>query len=220
LYDAIYDQARELLRKSSSKPSAENKRAKKSLTRGLADLKVIGDDVRLLKLVVDFHGIGRVDLKGDDGVCVVEGRLTDQGREALKALEESDVAVRLMSPGEKLISDMLSAASKPFMITGNYDITHAMVDRLNSRGVQLGVDLDPQQVGDFITRLEQARQQLGERRNLVAFLTSTKGLDEAKQPLYLGLIDRGWAHNEICGGREHGGLVGGGNLSTLGGKPE
>ena len=42
------------------------------------------------------------------------------------------------------------------------------------------------------------------------------GLDEAKRPLYLGLIDKGWTHNEINGNREHRGLVGGGNLSSIG----
>jgi hypothetical protein len=119
-----------------------------------------------------------------------------------------------------LINDMLSAASKPFIITGDYQITYDMVDRLNSRAVRLGVNFDPKNVGDFITRLEKARNLLGERSNLFAFLTAAKGLDEAKKPLYLGLIARGWTHNEVCGGREHRGLVRGGNLGTAGGRSE
>jgi hypothetical protein len=228
LYDAIYDRARELFRGAPSpgdsgggaKASNQSPRATKSVGRGLADLKLIGADMRLLELVVDLYAIGRVDLKGDDGVCVAGGRLTDEGREALRVLEENAVAVRLISPGEELISDLLSAASRPFIITGDYHITDAMVDRLNSRGVLLGIDFDPQEVGDFITRLEEAKNQLGERRNLFVFLTATKGLDEAKRPLYLGLIDRGWTPSEICGGREHRGLVGGGNLGSLGGRAE
>jgi hypothetical protein len=228
LYDEIYDRARELLKGSpssrgssgASKAGDPRSRGKKSLARGLADLKLIGDDVRLLKLVVDFHGVGRVDIKGDDGVWVANGRLTDEGREALSALEQSGVAARLISPGEKLINDMLSAASKPFVITGDYDIAYDHVSRLNDRGVQLGIDFDPQKVEDFLARVEKARKQLGERRNLFAFLTAAKKLDEAKEPLYLGLIDRGWTHNEICGGREHRGLVGGANLSALDGRAD
>jgi hypothetical protein len=56
---------------------------------------------------------------------------------------------------------------------------------------------------------------LGERRNVFAYLTAEEGLDEAKRPLYLGLIDRGWTHNEICGTRDHRGLVGGASMGTL-----
>ncbi|MHC4398767.1 MAG: M28 family metallopeptidase [Planctomycetota bacterium] len=211
LYDEIYKRVRELFKGSSS----SGRPPKKSLTRGLANLKAVGDDVRLLALALDFYGVGRVDIEGDDGTWVVEGRLTDAGKQALKTLEENDAALRLVSPGEELINDVLSAASKPFVITGDYHVTDAMVDRLNSRGVMLAVDLDPGNIGDFLTRLESLKKQLGERKNLVAFLTATKGLDEAKQPLYLGLIDRGWAHVEICGSREQRGLLGGRNLNTL-----
>ena len=222
LYDEIHNRARELFKGASSGTSSSGSKAgsqgppfKKSLSRGLVGLKLIGDDMRLLKLAVDFYGIGRVDIKGDDGVCVVKGRLTDNGKETLKALEENGVVVRLVSPGGDLINDMLSAASKPLIITGDYQITYTMVDRLNSRGVALGVDLDPQKIGDFIERLEKVKEQLGERKNLFAFLTATKGLEEAKRQLYLGLVDRGWTHNEISGSREHRGLLGGGTLGTL-----
>ena len=112
---------------------------------------------------------------------------------------------------------MLSAASKPFIVTGDYEITYAMADRLNARGVLLGIDFDPKDVKGFLGRLEQAKEQLGERGNLFAFLTNAEGLDEAKKPLYLGLVDHGWTHSEICGGREHRGLVGGAKLHTVSG---
>jgi hypothetical protein len=220
----IHNRTRELLRGSSSSGSSSSDGSKtggpsppvkKSLTRGLADFKLIGNDLRLLELVVDFYGIGRVDVEGDDGVWIAGGRLTEDGREALRTLESNKVAVHLASPGEELINDMLSAGSKPFIITGDYEITYSMVDRFNSRGVRLGIDLDPQKAGDFITRVEKTRKQLGERRNLFAFLTSTEGLEKAKRPLYLGFIDRGWTHNEISGGKDHRGLFGGANLNTL-----
>jgi hypothetical protein len=110
---------------------------------------------------------------------------------------------------------MLSTGSKPFVVTGDYKIVDSMVERLNSRGVLLGVDLDPQKVEDFVKRVEETKKRLGERKRLFAYLTSVKGLDEAKKPLYIGLIDRGWAHSEIYGGREHRGLVGGANLNSL-----
>ena len=224
LYDEIFARARELLKQpsspqeSGSAASDEQPRpvGAKSLTRGLADFKLVADDMRLLGLVVDFHGIGRADIAADDGVWIAQGRLTDRGREALGVLEENQVVVRLMSPSQTLVEDMLSTAQRPFIITGDCDISRAMAERMSNRGVQLGICLDPQDVGQFIARAEKARELLGERRNLFVFLTATKGLDEAKTPLYLGLVDRGWTHREICGGREHGGLVGGAGLENLG----
>ena len=91
-----------------------------------------------------------------------------------------------------------------------------MGDRLNRRDVRFGVTCSPKDVDGFIARLEEMKSQLRERKNLFLFLTATEGLDEAKGPLYLGLIDKGWTHNEINGNREHRGLVGGGNLNSIG----
>jgi hypothetical protein len=187
----------------------------RSIAKGLADVKLIGDDRQLLQLVLDLHGIGRVDLKGDDGVWIAGGRLTDKGKEAVKTLEENSVAIRLISPSENLASDFLSAVSKPFVITGPFEITDELVDRLNQREVRIGIDLDPRKVEGFLARLEKTFKRLGERKNLFAYLTSMDGLNEAKRPLYLGLVDRGWSHNEITGGREQRGLLSGGSLDSL-----
>ena len=51
-----------------------------------------------------------------------------------------------LHPMKALIEDVLSATSKPFLITGTYTISEAMADSLNARGVLLGVDLDPQEL--------------------------------------------------------------------------
>ena len=130
LYREVHDRARELFRgsptpgESSSEPKAEGRTspAKKTLAKGLAETKLIGDDTQLLQMVVDLHGIGRVDIKGEDGVWVAGGRLTDKGKEAVRSLEDSAVAIRLISPPESLVRDLLSAASKPFIITGAFEI--------------------------------------------------------------------------------------------------
>ena len=196
--------------------AALGRRLKKSLTRGSSDLDHAADDLNLLKLLIDYHGVGRADIEGDDGTWVVHGRLTDQGKAALKVLEENGVVVRLVSPDVDLMDDVLSSASKAFIVTGEYEIPEKMVDRLNNRGVRFGVNCNPQDVAGFIARLEAVKSQLRERKNLFLFLTATEGLDEAKRPLYLGLIDKGWTHNEINGNREHRGLVAGGNLNSIG----
>lgn len=219
LYQKIHNRARELFRAAalgSLPEGGSGPHGKKSLKRGSSDLARAAADADLLKLLIDYHGIGRADIEGDDATWVVDGRLTDDGKAALKVLEENRVTVRLISPGEDLIDDLLSAASKPFVITGEYEIPARMVDRLNRRAVRFGVTCSPKDVDGFIARLEEMKSQLRERKNLFLFLTATEGLDEAKRPLYLGLIDKGWTHNEINGNREHRGLVGGGNLDSIG----
>jgi len=210
LRDKIHNQSRELARGvSSAKPP------KRTLSRGLPGPGLICDDFRLLELVIDFYGIGRLDIEKDDGTWVVDGRLTDTGREGLKTLESNGIMVRLISPSADLIGDFLSAATKPFVITGDFQLTYALAERLGRAGVQLGIDLDPKKAGDFLSRAEHLKGELGERKNLFAYLTATEGLEASRKPLYLGLVDRGWAHNEICGSRDHGGLIGGANLDRL-----
>ncbi len=218
LQEEIYKQVRTKLKSSSSSNSSESSRSSSSasaLSRGLNDLSALGTDTRLLGLAIDLHGIGRVDVKADDKTWVADGSLTDNGKQILKVLEASDVAVRLVSPGEELLRDMTSAATKPFIVTGDYTIPESLVDRLNSRGVMLGINFDPKKVSEFLVRVEESKVRLGQRKNLFAFVTSTEGLEEAKKAVYLGLLDRGWAHNEICGTRDSDGLFANGGFRSL-----
>ncbi len=189
---------------------------RKSLARGLAGLTPLDEDERLLDQVVEWHGIGRVDIAGDDPVWVKAGRLTDRGKSALGKVEARSLVLRLHSPGAELMDDVLAATTKPFIITGQYEIPEPAVSKLNARGVQFGVDLDPKQVGAFLERVESLRVTLGERRNLFAYLTGKEITDSARVSLYMGLIDRGWTRNEISGGKDHDGVLGGALLRSLG----
>ena len=197
-------------------PESSSQRPKKSIVRGIANMELIGTDTRLLDLVIDVYGVGRVDIHPDNAAWIQQDSLTEDGKAMLKMLEERGVVVRLVSPRGALLGDVLSAATKPFVVTGDYEIPDDLAERLNSSGVLFGVNLDPKVVPEFIDRVEKIKSQLGERKNLFAYLTGAEGLDDAKTALYLGLIDKGWAHNEIVGGREHGGLMGGASLNALG----
>jgi hypothetical protein len=225
LYDQVLQAVRQLVKPA---PAAEPTRGSgggrsegvpqrpaKSVSRGLARMELIGTDPRLLDLVLELYGIGRVDVAADNPFWVKDGRLTSDGRSALAALQERRVAIHLVSPGIDLMNDVLDATSKPFAITGTYEIREDSLERLSSRGILWGVNFDPKAVGDFLARVEQLKTSLGERRNLFAYLVSAEGLEEAKTPLYMGLLDRGWAQNEIAGSREHRGLLGGATLNAL-----
>ena len=197
------------------RPESGSPRPSKSVTRGLTRMDLIGTDLRLLDLVLELYGIGRVDIAADHPFWVKDGRLTADGKTMLAALQERKVAIHLVSPGPDLFKDVLDAAPKPFAVTGTVDIPEDLVERVAARGVLLGVNFDPKAVPDFLTRVEQLKTLLGERKNLFAYLINVDGLEEAKTPLYLGLLDRGWARNEISGDREHRGLLGGAALNSL-----
>lgn len=218
VYDEIHKRVRVLFKAAAAGnlPGGDNTHARQSLSRGSADLGVAGKDEELLQLLIDYHGLGRADIQGGDSNWIADGRLTEDGKAAVRVLEQSGVFLRLESPGVDLIEDVLSVASKPFIITGDYEIPEKLVDRLNSRGVRFGVNCDPADVAGFVDRLESLKSRLRERTHLFLYLTSTDGLDQAKRSLYLRLIDKGWTHNEIYGNRQHRGLVGGGNLGSIG----
>ena len=202
-------------RRGGGRPESGNQRAARSINRGLTRVDLIGTDQNLLDLVLELNGINRVDIGMDNGFWVKEGRLTAEGRTMLAALEQRKVAVHLMSPSTPLWQDVLEATSRPFAVTGTFDIPEEMVSRVLERDIQLGINFDPKAVPDFLTRVEQLKTKLGERRNLFTFLVNTEGLEEAKTPLYLGLLDHGWGRVEIQGDRTHRGLLGGAALSTL-----
>jgi hypothetical protein len=221
LEDRLLDQAAAVVRKQagrsgqSSSSNASSAIPKKSITRGIQDFGMFEGDVRLLELASDFYGFGRIDIQGDDGSWIVEGELTTAGRKALRKVEEAGITVRLVSPDEELLNDFLSAASKPFVVTGDYAITDSMADRIASKGVLLGVDLDPSEVEPCVARLEALKDLVGRRDLLFVFPSSTEGLEEARRPLYLGLQEKGWAYREISGGRSQTSGVLGGNLRAL-----
>ena len=224
LHNQVLQQVRQLMQPPAQTPPGRHggrtengtQRPAKAVSRGLTRMELIGTDLRLLDLVLELYAVGRVDLAADSPFWVKEGRLTAEGRTMLAALQERKVAIHLVSPGPALLKDVLETASKPFAVTGTYEIPEDLVEQVAARGVLLGVNFDPKAVPDFLTRVEQLKTLLGERRNLFAYLTNAEGLEEAKSALYLGLLDRGWAQNEISGDRAHRGLLGGASLNSLG----
>ena len=110
---------------------------------------------------------------------------------------------------------MAQSATKPFVVSGDYELPEEVIDQLKRLGCPLGVTLDPAQPGKFLDRVEELKKKLGERRLLFAMLHSTENLDKVKQSIYIGLLDRGWGHDEIVGGREHRGLMGGATINKI-----
>ena len=182
---------------------------RQSINRGIKGLEIFNYGTELFIDVAKALGIGRLDILGGE-----VGEMTDDDREYLKKLETNGIVIHLINPTEQTIADMLSAASKPFIISGNYTVTEEMFDLINSKKVLLGINLDPANIEDCLNRLENARECLGDADNLVLSPLIAEDLDQAKVDIYLGLLKKGWEADEI-GSRNSG--IFGGNLSILSG---
>jgi hypothetical protein len=189
----------------------------KSFNRGISDLAPFEGDTDLLLAAAELVGFGRLDVEGSDGVWVAGGHLTDRGREALGAMEANGIALHLASPSAALLSEVLAAATRPFIVSGSYEVTPAMAAAINEKGVILAVPMDPANVGRTIARLEELKALLGDTDNFVLSVTSEAGMDQAKTALYLGLLDKGWTPAEIAGDRRAGGGIAGAALSAFSG---
>ncbi len=195
-------------------------RSRKSVNRGIRDLRPFEGDIDLLVSSAELLGFGRVDVKGDDGVWFAGGRLTARGREVLKAMEAANIVLHLDSPAAGLLRDVVGAAAKPFIVTGTYTVEPDLVGAINQKGVLLGVTFDPKNVAACVRDLGALKTRLGDADNLVLCATTNDGLQEAGSALYLQLIKAGWTHEEIAGsgggrGAQAGGIAGG-NLGRLG----
>jgi hypothetical protein len=188
---------------------------KKSFARGVNDLSLFGGSLDLMVAGSDVIGYGRIDVEAEDGTWFSGGRLTSQGRAALTAMEENNIFLHLKSPSESLFRDVLGAANRPFLVTGEYTIGAGMVDAINEKQVVLGVTFDPTRVDDCVVQLDGTKAMLGDVDNICLCVTTMDGMDEAKVALYMGLIEKDWTHEEIAGARRAGGGIATGNLTRF-----
>jgi hypothetical protein len=179
-------------------PTPPAQPVRKDLTQGVRS-SVFGGETKLLELGANTVGFGRVEFGTDDGAWIVNGRLTEAGKSAIKAMEAANVVLHLVNPGDDLLSDVLKAAEKPFIVAGTYNLASVPKDLVVSKKAVLSVDFDPSDVAGSIENADQAKKQIGAAANLVAFVKSTDQLNvlEVKRAFYFGLIKKGWTADEI-----------------------
>jgi hypothetical protein len=160
---------------------------------------VFAGDAKLLDLAAANAVFGRVEFGVDDGSWIVDGRLTEDGKAALKIMESNGVFAHLTGPSEALLGDFLSAAGRPFLVTGIAAVPEALKDKLAEKKVVWGVDYDPEDVPAGIARAEAAKKALGGATGLMLYLKSAEKANDltAKRALYFGLMELGWKHEEI-----------------------
>jgi hypothetical protein len=167
---------------------------------GIRDAAYFQGSVPLLATLAGLLDFRRVDVVQDDGRWFDRG-LTEEGREALKTMEENNLVFNFVDPLSGLLGDALAAATKPFLVTlssaPSWDVS--MYRRMRDRSVVLAVDCKPDDVRGCVNRLESAKEELGGCDRILLSMNATGDFTEEKQELYLTLIKIGWTKDEIYG---------------------
>jgi hypothetical protein len=156
-------------------------------------------DLKFLDVAAATVGFGRVEFSGDDASWIVGGRLTDSGKAALKAMEANGVFAHLINPGETLLGDFLTAAEKPFVVTGMAAFPAGLKEKAVAKKIIWGVEYDPEDVAASIEKADQAKTLFGAAASIVAFVKSADKLNDltTKRAFYFGLIKKGWKTADI-----------------------
>ena len=163
---------------------------------GIPNAEVIGYDVEFLGIAQNVLGFGRIDLKGDDGVWFNNG-LTEKGKKAIAGIQDKGVVINLINPTKATFNAVLTAAEKPFIVCGISDFDSDQIAQINDKNVLVAVEFDPADVKGCIESLENMKDKIGDRDNLIIDLKSREGLGDAKKELYMRLFAKGWSKNEI-----------------------
>ncbi|MFC1545752.1 M20/M25/M40 family metallo-hydrolase, partial [Gemmatimonadota bacterium] len=191
----------------------------RSVYRGIDDFSIFGDedDMELFFAASEFIGFGRIDFDGN----MMEGDPaegdTEEARKFFARMEEEGIVIHLSNPPAGSLEWFTDNTSRPFIVSGDYQIEADEVASINEQGVLLAVTMDPDNVDACIADLNRLKALLGDADNLVLSITDESDLDTAKKALYMGLIEAGWTHEEIAGVRRGQGGIAGGNLGTLAG---
>jgi Peptidase family M28 len=169
------------------------------------DVSAFGGSVALLQTSFDALQFGRVDVAKDDGAWFSNG-VTEQGREALKAMEANGIPINLVSPSPKLLDDVLAVATKPFLVTGLASIDPGAAAKLHAVKALVAIQCDVADPAECVTTLGAAKKAFGDVDNLVLTM---KGVaeseneatklkwEQAKEAVYLALAKAGWTQDEL-----------------------
>lgn len=166
------------------------------LTSGIKGAYAFDHNIHLMQIAKEVLDFGRIDIQGDDGVWFDQD-LTEQGTAALTAMEKKSLVLHLMNPSKATLIDVLEKAKQPFLISGFTDVDDSLVVQINEKKVLIGVDFNSEDIGSTVAQLETFKTKFGDTDNFLLNVTSKNGLDEAKQSLYMGLIEKGWKKEEI-----------------------
>lgn len=167
-----------------------------SLQTGIPGPEAFKHDLHLMQIAKQILEFGRIDIDGDDGVWFNQG-ITAEGVDALKAMEKNQIILHLMNPQKATLTAVLEKAGKPFLFSGFSEPDDSMIVQINEKKVLMGVDFDPENTEETVSKLLHYKEKIGDTDNLILNVTAEVGLKEAKKVLYQRLIQAGWEKREI-----------------------
>ena len=165
-------------------------------------------------------GVGRLDVGEDDSTWRAAGGLTAEARTAIRAAEQGGVVVNLVRPTMALVESVLSAASRPVLVSGMDKPDAETARRVAARGGVFALSCAAVQVQACAASLHALRTALGGSASLLVTMPAgADGTRDASHALYYELDRKGWSKQEIyaVAGQALDGETGG-NLARLGGK--
>jgi len=122
-----------------------------------------------------------------------------------------------VNPSPRVLSDVLGASQKPFVVSGTVSLTPEIITQMNAKNTLLVVQCDPADAPSCVAKLEDSKKKFGDVDNILLSMSAGPALDAAKQAVYLALIKGGWTKDQIyaIAGNSAGTLGAQGNLTRL-----
>jgi hypothetical protein len=167
---------------------------------GIRDAWLFGGSVPLLEATATLIQFGRIDVPKDDR-CWFDDGITDEGRDALKAMEGNNITLNLLNPYPKLLQDALQAATRPLMVTftAGSPIQEKQMGLLKGKNHVVVIECSREDVEGCVNRLNGAKSMLGGPRDVVLSMSLPEKAEEVKRSLYLRLVRSGWTTEDISG---------------------
>ncbi len=163
---------------------------------GINGAKIVNHDINLLQVAKEVFEFGRIDFNSDDGIWFEQG-LTEQGKVALKAMENQYIIPHFVNPNKETLVDILDNTKNSFLISGFTAMDDSLIARINEKDVLIGVDFHPDSIDKCVDQLELLKTKFGDTDNLLLNVVSEVNLEDAKKELYHRLIDKGWEKKDI-----------------------
>jgi len=138
----------------------------------------------------------RFDILGDDLHWFNDTTMTENGRRALHALEDSSFAVHLYRPTPPSLSALLREAQRPVLVSQMDTLSNAPIDLLKANKALVAVPIDAADLAGTEARMHWFMDRL-DREQLVFDLVSMEHWDDAKTKLYQALLDLGLTSEDI-----------------------
>ena len=166
-----------------------------TVTLGVTSAACAGRAVPAL-LARALLNVKRFDILGDDAHWFKDTTMTEAGRRALCALEDSSFVVHLSHPTPPSLSALLHEAQRPVLVSQMDTLSNVPIALLTANQALVAVAVDAGDIAGSKARMHWFMERLG-REQLAFDLVSLDHWDESKSALNQALLDLGLTSEDI-----------------------